>query len=338
MKAAVVKQFKERLEVQDVPKPKPGFNKILVHIQACGVCHTDLHAAHGDWPVKPKLPLIPGHEGVGIVEEVGEGVTHLKVGDRVGIPWLYSACGHCEYCLSGRETLCLNQENAGYSVDGGYAEYCVAAADYVVKIPDNLGFVEAAPIFCAGVTTYKALKVSDVKPGEWVAIFGIGGLGHLAVQYAKAMGMNVVAIDMHDEKLELALKLGADKVVNAAKEDAAAWIHKEIGGVHGVVSTAVAKKAFDQAYRSIRRGGTCVMVGLPPESIDVPIFDTVLNGTKVVGSIVGTRKDLQEALQFAAEGKVKTIIETRTLEEINDIFDDMLKGKINGRIVIDMTK
>jgi propanol-preferring alcohol dehydrogenase len=256
----------------------------------------------------------------------------------VGIPWLYSACGHCEYCLSGRETLCLNQENAGYSVDGGYAEYCVAAADYVVKIPDNLGFVEAAPIFCAGVTTYKALKVSDVKPGEWVAIFGIGGLGHLAVQYAKAMGMNVVAIDMHDEKLELALKLGADKVVNAAKEDAAAWIHKEIGGVHGVVSTAVAKKVFDQAYRSIRRGGTCVMVGLPPESIDVPIFDTVLNGTKVVGSIVGTRKDLQEALQFAAEGKVKTIIETRTLEEINDIFDDMLKGKINGRIVIDMTK
>lgn len=182
MKAAVVKQFKERLEVQDVPKPKPGFNEILVHIQACGVCHTDLHAAHGDWPVKPKLPLIPGHEGVGIVEEVGEGVTHLKVGDRVGIPWLYSACGHCEYCLSGRETLCLNQENAGYSVDGGYAEYCVAAADYVVKIPDNLGFVEAAPIFCAGVTTYKALKVSDVKPGEWVAIFGIGGLGHLAVQ------------------------------------------------------------------------------------------------------------------------------------------------------------
>lgn len=338
MKAAVVKKFKEKLELQDVPKPKPGHKEILVHIQACGVCHTDLHAAHGDWPVKPKLPLIPGHEGVGIIEEIGEGVTHLKVGDRVGIPWLYSACGHCEYCLTGRETLCLEQQNSGYSVDGGYAEFCVADADYVVKVPDNLSFIEAAPLFCAGVTTYKALKVSGVKPGEWVAIFGIGGLGHLGVQYAKVMGMNVVAIDTSDEKMELANQLGADKTVNALKEDAADWIQKEIGGVHGVVCTAVAKKAFDQAYRAIRRGGTCVMVGLPPESIDVPIFDTVLNGTKVVGSIVGTRKDLQETLQFAAEGKIKTIIETRKLEEINEIYDLMLEGKINGRIVLDMTK
>jgi propanol-preferring alcohol dehydrogenase len=338
MKAAIVNKFKEKLEVKDVPKPKPGLKEILVHIQACGVCHTDLHAAHGDWPVKPKLPLIPGHEGVGTVEEVGEGVTHIQAGDRVGIPWLYSACGHCEYCLTGRETLCLDQQNAGYSVDGGYAEYCVAAADYVVKIPENLGFVEAAPLFCAGVTTYKALKMSDVKPGEWVAIFGIGGLGHLGVQYAKTMGMNVVAIDTFDEKLELAKQLGADKVVNAAKEDAADWIQKEVGGVHGVVCTAVAKRAFDQAYRCIRRGGTCVMVGLPPEKMDLPIFDTVLNGTKVIGSIVGTRKDLQEALQFAAEGKVKCIIETRTLEEINDIYDEMMEGKINGRIVIDMDK
>jgi propanol-preferring alcohol dehydrogenase len=338
MKAAVVKKFKEKLELQDVPKPKPGHKEILVHIQACGVCHTDLHAAHGDWPVKPKLPLIPGHEGVGIIEEIGEGVTHLKVGDRVGIPWLYSACGHCEYCLTGRETLCLDQQNSGYSVDGGYAEYCVAAADYVVKVPDNLSFIEAAPLFCAGVTTYKALKVSGVKPGEWVAIFGVGGLGHLGVQYAKVMGMNVVAIDTSDEKMELAKQLGADKTVNALKEDAADWIQKEIGGVHGVVCTAVAKKAFDQAYRAIRRGGTCVMVGLPPESMDVPIFDTVLNGTKVVGSIVGTRKDLQEALQFAAEGKIKTIIETRKLEDINEIYDLMLEGKINGRIILDMTK
>jgi propanol-preferring alcohol dehydrogenase len=223
-------------------------------------------------------------------------------------------------------------------VDGGYAEYCVAAADYVVKVPDNLTFIEAAPLFCAGVTTYKALKVSGVKPGEWVAIFGIGGLGHLGVQYAKVMGMNVVAIDTSDEKMDLAKQLGADKTVNALNEDAADWIQKEIGGVHGVVCTAVAKKAFDQAYRAIRRGGTCVMVGLPPESMDVPIFDTVLNGTKVVGSIVGTRKDLQETLQFAAEGKIKTIIETRKLEDINEIYDLMLEGKINGRIVLDMTE
>ncbi|MBJ8027548.1 alcohol dehydrogenase AdhP [Bacillus cereus group sp. N21] len=338
MKAAVVNEFKEKLEVKEVPKPKAELGEVLVHIEACGVCHTDLHAAHGDWPVKPKLPLIPGHEGVGVIEEVGEGVTHVKVGDRVGVPWLYSACGHCEYCLSGRETLCLDQHNAGYSVDGGYAEYCVAAADYVVKVPDNLEFVDAAPLFCAGVTTYKALKASEAKPGDWVAIFGIGGLGHLAVQYAKAMGLHVVAVDTVDDKLELAKELGADLAVNPLKEDAAAWIFKKVKGVHASICTAVSKPAFDQAYRSVRRGGACVAVGLPPEMMEVPIFDTVLNGVKIIGSIVGTRKDLQETLQFAAEGKVKAIIETRHLDEINEIFSEMEEGKINGRVVLDMTK
>lgn len=338
MKAAVVNEFKKKLEVKEVPKPKAELGEVLVHIEACGVCHTDLHAAHGDWPVKPKLPLIPGHEGVGVIEEVGEGVTHVKVGDRVGVPWLYSACGHCEYCLSGRETLCLDQHNAGYSVDGGYAEYCVAAADYVVKVPDNLEFVDAAPLFCAGVTTYKALKVSEAKPGDWVAIFGIGGLGHLAVQYAKAMGLHVVAVDTVDDKLELAKELGADLAVNPLKEDAAAWIFEKVKGVHASICTAVSKPAFDQAYRSVRRGGACVAVGLPPEMMEVPIFDTVLNGVKIIGSIVGTRKDLQETLQFAAEGKVKAIIETRHLDEINEIFSEMEEGKINGRVVLDMTK
>jgi propanol-preferring alcohol dehydrogenase len=334
MKAAVVEQFKEPLKIKNVEKPTISYGEVLVRIKACGVCHTDLHAAHGDWPVKPKLPLIPGHEGVGIVEEVGPGVTHLKVGDRVGIPWLYSACGHCEYCLSGQETLCEHQKNAGYSVDGGYAEYCRAAADYVVKIPDNLSFEEAAPIFCAGVTTYKALKVTGAKPGEWVAIYGIGGLGHVAVQYAKAMGLNVVAVDIGDEKLKLAKELGADLVVNPLKEDAAKFMKEKVGGVHAAVVTAVSKPAFQSAYNSIRRGGACVLVGLPPEEMPIPIFDTVLNGIKIIGSIVGTRKDLQEALQFAAEGKVKTIIEVQPLEKINEVFDRMLKGEINGRVVL----
>lgn len=334
MKAAVVNEFKAPLEVKEIEKPSISYGEVLVRIKACGVCHTDLHAAHGDWPVKPKLPLIPGHEGVGVVEEVGPGVTHLKVGDRVGIPWLYSACGHCEYCLSGQETLCENQLNAGYSVDGGYAEYCRAAADYVVKIPDNLSFEEAAPIFCAGVTTYKALKVTGAKPGEWVAIYGIGGLGHVAVQYAKAMGLHVVAVDLGDEKLELAKELGADLVVNPLKEDAAQFMKEKVGGVHATVVTAVSKPAFESAYKALRRGGACVLVGLPPEEMPIPIFDTVLNGVKVIGSIVGTRKDLQEALQFAAEGKVKTIIEVQPLEKINDVFDRMLKGQINGRVVL----
>lgn len=338
MKAAVVNEFKQKLEIKDLPKPNVQSNQALIRIHACGVCHTDLHAAHGDWPVKPKLPLIPGHEGVGVVEEIGDGVKHLKIGDRVGIPWLFSACGHCEYCLTGRETLCKDQHNAGYSVDGSYAEYCLAEANYVVKIPENISFVDAAPLFCAGVTTYKALKVSEAKPGEWVAVFGIGGLGHLAVQYAKAMGLNVVAVDTFDEKLDLAHELGADLFINPLHEDAADYIQSKVGGVHASICTAVSKQAFDQAYRAVRRGGSCVAVGLPPEKMEIPIFDTVLNAVKVVGSIVGTRKDLQETLQFAAEGKIKAIIETRSLEEINEVFDEMIQGQINGRVVLDLMK
>lgn len=335
MKAAVVSEFQKALDVQEVPRPKPGPGQALVKIEACGVCHTDLHAAQGDWPVKPKLPLIPGHEGVGIVEEIGAGVTAVKVGDRVGIPWLYSACGECDYCLSGQETLCHSQENGGYSVDGAYAEYCLAAADYVAKIPDGLSSVEAAPILCAGVTTYKALKVSGAKPGEWVAIYGIGGLGHVALQYAKAMGFNVVAVDIADEKIELAKSLGADIAINGLKEDPVEAIQSRIGGVQASISVAVTKKAFEQAYGSVKRGGTLVVVGLPNDELPIPIFNTVLNGVSVKGSIVGTRIDMKEALDFAARGKVKAQIETAPLSEINTIFENMEKGKINGRIVLE---
>lgn len=246
MKAAVVNEFHQKLEVKEVAVPEVGYGEVLVKIKTCGVCHTDLHAAHGDWPVKPKLPLIPGHEGVGVVEKLGEGVTSLKLGDRVGIPWLFSACGECDYCLTGWETLCQKQLNGGYSADGAYAEYCVAPAAYVARIPDELGDVEAAPILCAGVTTYKALKVANVKPGDWVAIFGIGGLGHVALQYAKAMGYNVVAVDIHNEKLELAKELGADVTVNSSEVDPVAAITEQVGGVHGAISVAVTKKRLSR--------------------------------------------------------------------------------------------
>ncbi|WP_071396886.1 alcohol dehydrogenase AdhP [Bacillus tuaregi] len=336
MKAAVVNEFKQALEIKEVAKPTLEHGEVLVKIEACGVCHTDLHAAHGDWPVKPKLPLIPGHEGVGVVVEVGEGVKSLKMGDRVGIPWLFSACGECEYCLSGRETLCPNQLNGGYSVDGGYAEYCKAPADYVARIPEGLDPVEVAPILCAGVTTYKALKVSEAKPGDWVAIYGIGGLGHIALQYAKAMGFNVIAVDIADEKLELASQLGADITINGLKVDPVETIKEKVGGVQASVSVAVTKKAFEQAYQSVKRGGTLVVVGLPHDELPIPIFDTVLNGVSVKGSIVGTRKDMQEALDFAARGKVRSQIETAPLDSINEVFDKMSSGKINGRIVLKM--
>lgn len=337
MKAAVIRKFKGKLEIVDIPTPTIKAKDILVKIHACGVCHTDLHACHGDWPVKPKMPLVPGHEGVGEIVEVGSEIHHLNVGDRVGVPWLYSACGQCEYCLDGRETLCLQQDNSGYSVDGGYAEYCRAHGEYVVKIPDNLSYVDAAPLFCAGVTTYKALKVSGVKPGQWIAIIGVGGLGHLAIQYAVAMGMNVIAVDTGEAKSALAKNLGASYFIDFMQEKSSEKIQKLVGGVHGVICTAVTKPAFSEAFKSVRRGGTCVLVGLPPDEMPIPIFDTVLGGIKIVGSIVGTRKDIQECLQFAAAGKVKAVIEEKKLEQINEILDDMLQGEITGRIVMNMS-
>ena len=336
MKAAVVHQFGKPLSIEEVPIPRPGAGQILVRVAASGVCHTDLHAADGDWPVKPKLPFIPGHEGVGHVAALGAGVTNLKDGDAVGVPWLHSACGACEFCLSGWETLCPQQQNTGYSVNGGFAEYVLAPAAYVGRIPDGIDESEAAPILCAGVTTYKGLKETDTKPGDWVVIVGVGGLGHVAVQDAKAMGLHVAAVDVSDQKLALAKRLGAELTVNASTKNAAAIIQEQIGGAHGVLVTAVSQAVFRQSIDMLRRGGTCVLVGLPPGDFPAPIFDVVLKRLTVRGSIVGTRKDLHECLQFAAEGKVKAEIELQPLEAINDVFARLKQGQINGRVVLNL--
>jgi propanol-preferring alcohol dehydrogenase len=336
MKAAVVREFGKPLVIEEVAVPQVGPGQILVKIAASGVCHTDLHAAEGDWPVKPKPPFIPGHEGVGHVAAVGAGVTHVKEGDRVGVPWLYTACGHCMHCLGGWETLCESQQNTGYSVNGGFADYVLADPNYVGILPDNVGFVEIAPVLCAGVTVYKGLKVTDTKPGDWVAISGIGGLGHMAVQYAKAMGLNVIAVDIDDEKLALARKLGAELTVNALHEDPTTFVKKAVGGARGVLVTAVSTKAFQQALGMVGRGGTVSLNGLPPGDFPLSIFDTVLNGITVRGSIVGTRLDLQEALDFAGQGKVHATVATEKLENVNSVFDRMRKGEIEGRIVLDM--
>ena len=337
MKAAVVHELGKPLTVEEVPIPEPGPGQIQVSIRASGVCHTDLHAVEGDWPVKPQPPFIPGHEGVGFVSALGAGVKHVKEGDRVGVPWLHTACGHCRHCLGGWETLCLEQKNTGYSVNGGFAEYALADPNFVGHLPRNIGFVEIAPVLCAGVTVYKALKVTDTKPGDWVVISGIGGLGHMAVQYAVAMGLNVAAVDVDQAKLDLARKLGATLTVNAAEEDPAAVIRREMdGGAQGVLVTAVSPKAFAQAIGMLGRGGTMSLVGLPPGDFPLDIFGMVLNGITVRGSIVGTRLDLQESLQFAAEGKVKATVSTARLEEINEVFDRMHKGAIEGRVVLDI--
>lgn len=336
MKAAVVREFGKPLVIEEVPVPEPSDNQILVKIEASGVCHTDLHAADGDWPVKPNPPFIPGHEGVGFVAGVGKNVKHVKEGDRVGIPWLHTACGYCTHCLGGWETLCESQENTGYSVNGGFADYALADPNYVGHLPDGVDFVEVAPVLCAGVTVYKGLKMTEAKPGDWVVISGIGGLGHMAVQYAKAMGFNVAAVDVADDKLALARRLGATVTVNAANADPAAYLQKEIGGAHGVLVTAVSRKAFEQALGMVRRGGTIALNGLPPGDFPLPIFSMVLNGITVRGSIVGTRLDLQESLEYAAAGKVKATVKAEKLENINDIFQRMHKGQIEGRIVLDM--
>ena len=338
MKAAVVREFGAPLQIEEVPIPEVEPGMIQVRIQASGVCHTDLHAAEGDWPVKPNPPFIPGHEGVGFVSAVGAGVKHVKEGDRVGVPWLYTACGHCRHCLGGWETLCESQLNTGYSVNGGFAEYVVADPNYVGHLPKNVDFVEIAPVLCAGVTVYKGLKVTDTKPGDWVVISGIGGLGHMAVQYAKAMGMNVAAVDIDDDKLALARQLGATVTVNAATDpDPAAAIKRQTdGGAQGVLVTAVGRKAFEQAIGMVARGGTVALNGLPPGDFPLDIFGMVLNGITVRGSIVGTRLDLLESLDFAGEGKVKATVHRAKLEDINDIFGQMHKGQIQGRMVLDM--
>jgi propanol-preferring alcohol dehydrogenase len=338
MKAAVVHEFGSPLQIEERDVPEPGPGEVLVNIMASGVCHTDLHAIEGDWPVKPKLPLVPGHEGVGYVAALGKGVTGLKEGDRVGVPWLYTACGQCEYCVDGWETLCPNQQNTGYSVDGGYADYAIADAKFVGHLPDNVDFVPVAPILCAGVTVYKGLKETEARPGEWVAISGIGGLGHVAVQYAKAMGFNVVAVDIADHALDLAKRLGADLTINPLNEAPGEVVKKEIGGVHGALVTAVSTSAFRQAIDMLRSKGTLSLVGLPPGDFPTPIFDVVLKRITIRGSIVGTRNDLAEALWFAGEDKVNTTVTPRKLDEINEIFDLMRDGKIEGRIVLDMAQ
>jgi propanol-preferring alcohol dehydrogenase len=336
MKAAVVRSFGKPLVIEDVPVPEPGPGEVLVKVKACGVCHTDLHAASGDWPVKPVPPFIPGHEAAGVVAKLGPGVTGLKVGDAVGVAWLHDACMRCEYCETGWETLCEKQHNTGYSVNGGFAEYVIASAAFAARLPAGVDFAKIAPILCAGVTTYKGLKETEARPGEWVAISGVGGLGHVAVQYAKAMGLKVAAIDIAEDKLALARTTGADLAVNALAGDAVDKVVQATGGgAHGVLVTAVSTAAFAQALGMVRRKGTVSLVGLPPGEFPTPIFDVVLKRITVRGSIVGTRRDLDEAIAFAAEGKVHAEIAKAPLGDINEVFDRMKSGNIDGRVVLD---
>ena len=334
MKAAVVHRFGQALRIEEVPVPDVTPGQVRVKVVASGVCHTDLHAADGDWPVKPTLPFIPGHEGVGFVATLGKGVRGIKEGDRVGVPWLHTACGRCEHCITGWETLCDEQQMTGYTVNGGYAEYVLADPGYVGQLPAKVGFAEIAPVLCAGLTVYKGLKMLDCKAGDWVAISGIGGLGHFAVQYAKAMGFHVVAVDVDAAKLALATRLGAEMVIDARIQDPVAEVQRALRGAHGVRVTAVSRSAFAQALGMLHKRGTMALVGLPPGDFALPIFDVVLNAKTVRGSIVGTRKDLQDALAFAAEGQVHTTFTEEPLDNINAVLARLREGAIEGRVVL----
>ena len=335
MQAAVVETFGSPLVIRELDIPTPGRGQVLVKTEACGVCHTDLHAANGDWPVKPTLPFTPGHEGIGIVTALGSGVTAVKEGDRVGVPWLYSACGHCEYCLAAREPVCAEAQFGGYTKNGGFAEYIIADPNYVAHIPSQLVARDAAPLICAGITSYKGLKETQAKPGEWVVVSGAGGLGHLGIQYAKAMGLLVCAVDIDDGKLEHAKRLGADITINAKNGDPAVEVTKATdGGAHGVLITAPSLSAFKQGVGMTRKWGTCVLVGIPPGEFPTPLFEVVANCITIRGSFVGNRRDMAEALAFAAAGKVKADIELQALSAINQVFDRLAHGDVPSRVVL----
>jgi propanol-preferring alcohol dehydrogenase len=336
MKAAVVHRFGEPLEIEDLPVPEPAHGQVVVRVETSGLCHTDIHAAHGEWPVKPNLPFVPGHEGVGIVERVGAGVRRLVEGDRVAVPWLGWACGACELCASGWETLCPHATYTGYTVNGGFAEYVVADAAFAGRVPDAVDPLDAAPLTCAGVTTYKAVKVSGARSSDLVAVYGIGGLGHLTLQYAQIAGATVAAVDVLDAKVDVAKRLGAAHAFNSAKEDPVEAI-QSLGGADVAIVLAASPRAYEQAFASLRPHGTLVGVGLPADNImRLPIFETVLRGITVVGSLVGTRVDLAETLELHADGRTRIVSETRTLEQVNDAMGEVERGEVEARLVFDL--
>jgi propanol-preferring alcohol dehydrogenase len=336
MKAALLREFAGPIAIEEVETPAPGPGEVLVKVQACGVCHSDLHLALGDWDMlRPitKMPLIGGHEIAGVVASIGEGVTDLKVGDRVGVPWLHWTCGECEYCLSGRETLCGKQKITGCTVDGGFAEYVKAPASHAAKLPDALTAEEAAPLLCAGLTVYKALKKSGIAKGERVAVFGVGGLGHLAVQIAHAMGAQVCAIDIAEEKLELARSLGAEWTVNAVTEQVPKRV-RSIGGAHVALVTSASAAAYETALRVLKKGGTLAVVGMPNEPFKVSAVAMVSLESRIVASAVGTREDLRQLFELVAQFPIRCHIETRPLDALQEVFEEMKRGAVLGRVVL----
>ena len=339
MKAAILRDFKQQLSIEEVESPHPEANEVLIRVEACGACHSDLHVADGDWTQLAgivKRPLILGHEIAGHVVGKGDAVRDLQLGDRVGVPWIHWSCGECEFCVEGNENLCRRQKITGVTVDGGYAEFVKAPATHALKIPDGLSALEAAPLFCAGLTVYRALKGAGIMEGQRLAVFGVGGLGHLAVQFGRAFGAEVTAIDISDEKLELARSFGAANTVNAATMDVAKHVRRK-GGVHVSLVTSAAKAAYDTAFSCLRPTGTLLVVGLPAENICFPPILMAAGEIRVRASSVGTRQDLREVLAVAAAGRVRCKVVALPLVKANEALNQLRKGQVSGRIVLTTT-
>jgi alcohol dehydrogenase, propanol-preferring len=336
MKAAVLRAFKSPLTLEEVPRPQPGADEVLIEVEVCGVCHSDLHVADGDWTQLAgivKRPLILGHEIVGRVVELGSAVESVRLGDRVGVPWVHWTCGQCEFCREGNENLCVKQRITGVTVDGGYAEFAKAPASHVVKIPDALSSEQAAPLLCAGVTVHRALKQARLRAGQRLAVFGIGGLGHLAVQIGKAAGAEVTAIDVAEEKLALAKSLDADRALNASTTDVVKQLRIS-GGVHIALVTSGAKSAYDMAFYCVRPTGTLLVVGLPAREISFPPILMAAAEIQIKASAVGTREDLREVLAMGAAGTVHCQLSTRPLAEVGEVLGELSRGEISGRVVL----
>jgi alcohol dehydrogenase, propanol-preferring len=339
MKAAVLHEFEKPLAIEEVRQPQPGTGEVLIRVEACGVCHSDVHIVDGDWPQFAKIvktPLIPGHEIAGVVVEKGAAVQDLQIGDRVGIAWIHWTCGECEFCREGNENLCRRQKITGVNVDGGYAEFVKAPASHTLRIPGSLSSVQAAPLFCAGVTVHRALKRANVLPGQRLAVFGIGGLGHLAVQFGQALGVEVVAVDISEEKLALARSLGASTTVNAADKDAIKELRNR-GGVHVALVTSAARASYDTAFYCLRPTGTLLVVGLPADPICFPPILMAAGEIRIQASTVGTRQDLREVLTMAAAGKARCQIATRPLADANEALNQLRRGQVSGRLVLALT-
>lgn len=339
MRAAVMQGFGQALALTDLPRPQPEADEVLIQVEACGVCHSDLHIIDGDTPgfkAGTKARLIPGHEVVGTVVARGADVTHLALGQRVGVAWLHHACGQCEQCREGLENLCRKGTVTGMTVDGGYAEFMRAKASHALPIPEVLDSAEAAPLFCAGVTSYRALKNAGVKAGQRVAVVGVGGLGHLAVQIAKAFGAEVIALDVAEDKLAKARELGADHAFDARAPETPKAI-RALGGAHVVVVTSAARAAYDLAMKCLRPAGTLSVVGLPPEPLSFVALQLVGGEYRIVGSAVGTREDLKATLELAASGRLRCDHEVLPLAQVNDVLDRLRGGRFNGRMVLRCT-